>query len=76
MEFRVGDVARAASILRDAGLDVSTDTDRVFVPVEEDQAPPLIAALTTNGVAVFHARQRMQSLEEMFIEATGGETVG
>jgi ABC-2 type transport system ATP-binding protein len=76
MEFRVGDVERAAMVLRDAGFETSIDTDRVFVSIEEEAAPPLIAALTANGVAVFHARQRMQTLEEMFIEATGGETVG
>ena len=35
----------------------------------------VIAALTQNGIDVFHARQRVQSLEEMFLEATGGETV-
>ena len=27
------------------------------------------------GVAVFHAQKRVQSLEQMFLEATGGETV-
>lgn len=76
MEFRVGDVDRAAAIFREKGVEVSTDTDRVFASIEEEAAPPLIAALTAAGVAVFHARQRMRTLEEMFIEATGGETVG
>jgi len=33
------------------------------------------AALSAAGVAVFHAQRRVQSLEEMFLEATGGETV-
>ncbi len=40
------------------------------------ETPPVIAALAQNGVDVYHARRRMHSLEEMFIEATGGETVG
>ena len=46
------------------------------VNIDEADAPPLIAALTQNGIDVFHARQRMQTLEDLFIEATGGETVG
>ena len=50
-------------------------TTRCSSPIEEANAPPLIAALTQNGMAVFHARQRVQTLEEMFLEATGGETV-
>ena len=49
--------------------------DVLLLPIEVADTPPLIAALTENGVAVFHARQRVQTLEEMFLEATGGETV-
>lgn len=76
MEFRVGDVARAAAIARQQGLTATTDTDRIFVPIDEASAPPLIAALAQNGVEVFHVRERTQSLEELFIDVTGGETVG
>jgi ABC-2 type transport system ATP-binding protein len=75
MEIRVDDVARAANVLRDQGVDLTIDTDRLFIPIEETDAPPLIAALAQNGVAIFHARPRVQTLEEMFLEATGGETV-
>jgi ABC-2 type transport system ATP-binding protein len=76
MELRVGDVARAAEIAASTGFEVSRDGDRIFVAIDENDAPPLIAALAQNGVAIFHARPRVRSLEEMFIEATGGETVG
>ncbi len=76
MELRVGDAVRAGAIARENGFTVTTDADRIFVPIDEAEAPPLIAALTRNGVEVFHARQRTQSLEDLFIEATGGETVG
>ncbi len=75
MEFRVGDVARAAEIVRDKGLPFRADTDRLFVSMDEDDAPPLVAALTAGGVAVFHAQRHVETLEEMFLEATGGETV-
>ena len=75
MELRVGDVERAAAILRDRGIESTTDAVLVLAAIDEPNAPPLIAALTQNGVDVFHARQRVQSLEEMFLETTGGETV-
>jgi ABC-2 type transport system ATP-binding protein len=76
IEFKVGDVARATSVLQAAGVEVTADHDRVFVPVDEAQTPRLLAALTREGVDVFHAKQRVHTLEEMFLEATGGETVG
>ncbi|MFL6247234.1 MAG: ABC transporter ATP-binding protein [Thermoanaerobaculia bacterium] len=75
MEIRVGDVNRAAPLLRDRGVDLTIANDTLLANIDENEAPPLIAALTQNGIDVFHARQRVQSLEEMFLEATGGETV-
>jgi len=75
MEFRVDDASRAETIVRDRGLDVSVTDHTLLVPIEETDAPPIVAALAQNGVAVFHARPRVQTLEEMFLEATGGETV-
>jgi len=75
MEIRVGDVERASAILSDRGVELTVANDTLLASIEENEAPPLIAALTQNGIDVFHARQRVQSLEEMFLEATGGETV-
>ena len=75
MELRVGDPERTMAVLRDRGVEASVTDDLVLAAVDEPNAPPLIAALTENGIAVFHARQRVQTLEEMFLETTGGETV-
>jgi ABC-2 type transport system ATP-binding protein len=75
MEIRVGDIARAAQLLDARGVTATTEGDRVLIPIEERDAPPLIAALVEAGIDVFHARPHVQSLEEMFLEATGGETV-
>jgi ABC-2 type transport system ATP-binding protein len=75
MEFRVGDVERATAVLRDLGVEATVSDDLLLAPVDEPHAPPLIAALTQNGVDVFHARQRVQTLEDMFLETTGGESV-
>ncbi|HEY3055756.1 MAG TPA: ABC transporter ATP-binding protein [Thermoanaerobaculia bacterium] len=76
MELRVGDVARAIAIVQQQGLIATADGDRISLAIDEKEAPPIIAALTQNGIDVFHARQRMQTLEDLFLEATGGETVG
>ncbi len=75
MEFHVDDLARGEAILRERGFTARRDLFSLYVPVEEREAPSLIAALVTNGVAVFRARPHAATLEEMFLETTGGETV-
>jgi len=72
MEFRVNDAARAAEIIGNATI----EGDRVIVPIDESAAPPLVAALTGAGIDVYPVAPNKQTLEEMFLEATGGETVG
>jgi ABC-2 type transport system ATP-binding protein len=75
MEFRVGDVGRASEIVREKGLPFRADTDRLWISMDENDAPPLVAALAAEGIEVFHAQRHVESLEEMFLQATGGETV-
>jgi ABC-2 type transport system ATP-binding protein len=75
MEFKVGDVERASNIVREKGLTFRADTDRLWIAMDETDAPALVAALAEAGVAVFHAQRHAESLEEMFLQATGGETV-
>jgi ABC-2 type transport system ATP-binding protein len=75
MEFHVADVARASQVLQERNVPFTPDHDRLFLPIEESDAPPIIRALVDNGVDVFSARPRVQTLEEMFIDVTGGETV-
>jgi ABC-2 type transport system ATP-binding protein len=76
MELHVADVARAEEVLRARGIEFTPDHGRLFVPIDEKDAPPIIAALVEEGVALYSARPRVQTLEEMFLDATGGETVG
>lgn len=75
MELRVGDVERASAIVRDFGIETTTSGETLLAAIDENETPPLIAALAREGVDVYHARQRVQTLEEMFLETTGGETV-
>ena len=75
MEFHVTDVAKASAILQQKNVSFTPNHDRLFLPIEESAAAPLIRALIENGVDVLSARPRVQTLEEMFIDVTGGETV-
>ena len=79
MEYKVNDVVRARSVLDTFRAPVSPPApgslDTLLVTMEESEAPPVTAALVNAGIEVFYARPRMQTLEEMFIEVTGGETV-
>ena len=75
MELHVGDIERAARILADRGIAYERDTDCLFLPIDDAAAPPIVAALVENGVPVFSLRPRVQTLEQMFIDITGGETV-
>jgi ABC-2 type transport system ATP-binding protein len=75
MEFHVGDPARAAETLQRLHIPFTPDHDRLFLPIEESEAALIIRMLIENGVDVFSARPRVQTLEEMFIDVTGGETV-
>jgi ABC-2 type transport system ATP-binding protein len=75
MELRVDDAERAEAIVRERGLSVHGEGDRLWVAIEESDTPPLIAALAAANIAVYHAHRRVESLEQMFLEATGGETV-
>ncbi|HUJ14257.1 MAG TPA: ABC transporter ATP-binding protein, partial [Thermoanaerobaculia bacterium] len=75
MEFRVGDVARATEIVRSRGLAFRVDTDRLWISMDESEAPALVAVFAENNVPLFHAQRHVETLEEMFLQATGGETV-
>jgi ABC-2 type transport system ATP-binding protein len=78
MEFKVNDVASAMAVFEQSGARATPpapDSHSILVAIEEEEAPPLVASLVREGVEVFHARPKIQTLEEMFIEVTGGETV-
>jgi len=49
--------------------------DSVIVPMVRESVPEALAALAAAGVAVFGVEPKASSLEEVFLEVTGGETV-
>ncbi len=75
MEFRVDDRGRAATIFQSSGFPFRSEGDRFWLSMDEQETPALISQLTASGVAIFHAQKHVHTLEEMFLEATGGESV-
>jgi len=75
LELRVDDPARAAQLLDERGIAHRVNGNSIVAAVDEDDAPPLIAALVQGGVSIFHAAKTQHTLEDLFLEATGGETV-
>jgi len=76
MELRVDDVDRAALLLAEKNVVHAVNDGLIDVAIDEADAPPLVAELVRNGIAIFHAQRKVHTLEELFLETTGGETVG
>ena len=76
MELRVDDVDRAALLLAEKNVAHTINDGLIDVDIDEADTPPLVAELVRNGVAIFHAQRKVHTLEELFLETTGGETVG
>jgi len=76
MELRVDDVDKASLVLAAKNVVHTVDDGVIDVAIDEADAPPLVAELVRNGVAIFHAQRKVHTLEELFLETTGGETVG
>lgn len=75
LELRVSEPARAAELMRAAGRSVTVEDGLLLSAMSEEEAPPLVTALAEASIDVYRVRERAQTLEEMFLEATGGETV-
>ncbi len=76
--WRVRPAARAAEILREFSSGESPsleDEETVAARIPRDRVPKAIARLASEGVEIFAVEPRASSLEEVFLEVTGGETV-
>ncbi len=78
MLFRARPAETALPVLRSFAGGESADlegTDAVEVRMARERVPEALAALAAAGVAVYGVERRGSSLEEVFLEVTGGETV-
>jgi len=75
--WRVRPASRAAEILREfSGEPPSVeDGETVAARIPRDRLPGAVAALANAGIEIYAVEPRASSLEEVFLEVTGGETV-
>jgi ABC-2 type transport system ATP-binding protein len=74
--FRVDPVDRAREIASRAHRIIDGDGDRLVVMMDDEAVPHLVAEFVSAGIAVRETQPRLLTLEEMFLEITGHETVG
>jgi ABC-2 type transport system ATP-binding protein len=75
LEVRAGDPDRAEAILTAQNMSVTRDGETLMIAAPETDAPRVASLLTEQSIELYRLRDRAQTLEEMFMEATGGETV-
>jgi len=75
--WRVRPLHRAAEILREFAADPPAieDEETVAARIPKERLPAAVAALAREGVEIYAVEPRASSLEEVFLEVTGGETV-
>jgi ABC-2 type transport system ATP-binding protein len=78
VRFAVEPAERALEVLRRRMGPAAAEADgagTVLARMEREQVPDAVAALAADGVRVFAVERPSSSLEEVFLEVTGGETV-
>jgi ABC-2 type transport system ATP-binding protein len=75
--WRVRPVARAAELLLAFAGEAPRveDDETVTARIPREKLPGAVAALVSEGIEIFGVEPRASSLEEVFLEVTGGETV-
>jgi ABC-2 type transport system ATP-binding protein len=72
-----GDVVAAGSpseLAQPRGIELETDRGRTVVPGRRDDVPRLVDELIRDGQRVYGARVLTSTLEEVYLDAVGGET--
>ncbi|MFZ2491047.1 MAG: ABC transporter ATP-binding protein [Thermoanaerobaculia bacterium] len=75
IEVHAASADRARELIEGMGHAVTASDDKLLVAAENDAIPSIVRLLTANDIDVLGIRPRMQTLEEMFLETTHGETV-
>ncbi|HJW14288.1 MAG TPA: ABC transporter ATP-binding protein [Thermoanaerobaculia bacterium] len=75
--WRVRPAARAAELLAPFAAEppLAEDEETVSARIPKDRIPGAVAALSREGIEIYSVEPRGSSLEEVFLEVTGGETV-
>lgn len=74
-EIRVDDGERASRIARELGIDSRALDHTLILPIGPEQSARLVESLVRNDVSIYSVTPVLPTLEELFMEATAGETV-
>lgn len=75
LELRVDDPDRAATIALDLGFEPRLNDQTMIVQTDHEQSAHLIETLVRERIRIYSASPLLPTLEELFLEATAGETV-
>lgn len=75
VEWSVNPVALGQEILRHHGQVVTVGEAMILTKMDSSAIPPAITALVTKGIKVAGVVQRRRTLEDVFLETTGGTSV-
>ena len=76
LALRTGDNEGALKLLRQSRVPCAQEEDYILLPrLDDPDAAKLIRYLVGHGVAVLRLEERQKSLEDIFLELTGGKAV-
>jgi ABC-2 type transport system ATP-binding protein len=78
VQFQVGDVEKTRSILSSEypALEIIQTEKGIELNIEHEMIPQINASLVKNEIQVFGITQLSKSLEDRFLEVTGGSRIG
>ncbi|WP_274361845.1 ABC transporter ATP-binding protein [Paenibacillus thermotolerans] len=75
VEFATTNPYKAKEAIAAAGKSCSVEGDTMIVTVEREEIPALNEKLVASGIGVYSIRERAKSLEDQFLEVTGGNQI-
>ncbi|MBC6971617.1 ABC transporter ATP-binding protein [Bacillus sp. Xin] len=72
IHIRVDDVKQAAELLE---YDVTIQDNELVMTVENEEIPNVIRTLTEQGIRIYRVYEERKTLEEKFLELTGGKDI-
>lgn len=72
--WKVEPYEKAIQILKSYTSVIEGDENEIITPYEKDQAAIMNKKLVDNGIAIHEMKRKMPTLEDLFLEFTGGES--
>ncbi|MDZ5606825.1 ABC transporter ATP-binding protein [Bacillus pseudomycoides] len=72
IHIRVDDVKRAAELLNH---DITIQDNELIMTVKNEEIPNVIRTLTEKGIRIYRVYEERKTLEEKFLELTGGKDI-